>query len=115
MSVTNALTRECLHLLRLRGVLAWRNNTGALTIARTNGRTQFLRFGEVGSGDILAVMPQTGRFLSIEIKTGRDTLRQSQKEWIAQVRAQGGLAIVVRSLGDLCRFLDQQEKFNKVQ
>lgn len=96
----NGLTAHILEYLTLRGVLCWRNNTGAYAVEALGSRRRFIRFGVRGSGDILAVLPG-GRFLSIEVKVGRDELRDSQRLWMGSVRAAGGLAIVARCLEDV--------------
>lgn len=65
-----ALVKACLEYLPLEGVVAWRNNTGAL-IDRT-GRP--VRFGlGVGSPDIVGCMPD-GRYLAVECKIGKRKL-----------------------------------------
>jgi hypothetical protein len=49
----SALVAACLQLLRLRGVLAWRNNAGAFALGEGPGR-RFFRAGTKGlrtSGD----------------------------------------------------------------
>lgn len=102
---TNALTTACLEMLRASGCVAWRNNTGAMPVGGANGRRRFVRFGALGSGDIFAIIPPLGQFASIEIKTGRDDLRESQGAWMEQIENAGGFAVVVRSLDDLAAFL----------
>ena len=53
----------CLKYLETRGIYHWRNSTGAVRIAP--GR--FMRFGKVGSSDILGILPG-GRLLCVECK-----------------------------------------------
>jgi hypothetical protein len=60
------LVRQCLALLGLRGVFAWRNNSGAFVRDQGEARRYF-RAGAVGSPDILGVLPG-GRFLGVECK-----------------------------------------------
>ena len=72
-------------------VLAWRNNTGALR--GVNGR--FVRFGLVGSPDILACV--NGRFVGLECKTARGKQSQAQMVFAAALSAAGGVYAVVRS------------------
>jgi hypothetical protein len=102
---TNSLTHQCLNLLEMRGCVAWRNNVGSMPL-EYHGRKRFLRFGEKGSGDILAILPPLGQFASIEIKTGRDQLRESQCEWMERIENVGALTCVVREIEDLTAFLD---------
>lgn len=59
MSETRLVT-ACLNLLHLRGIYAWRNNTGVARPQRKDGSRGFVRFGKKGSADILGVMPHDG-------------------------------------------------------
>jgi hypothetical protein len=87
----------CLHYLQVRGIFHWRNNTGAVQVRPG----QFMRFGKVGSSDILGVLPG-GRFLAVECKApdgGR--LSPEQKQFLADVRELGALALVVKGWWEL--------------
>jgi len=97
------LVKACLDYLRVRGILAWRNNTGAVG-GTYKGRRRFVRFGARGSGDIFAVLAG-GRFLSVECKTGRNKPTADQLAWMESVKASGGTAVVVRSVDDLHDFI----------
>jgi hypothetical protein len=48
-----AVLAGCLRYLEIRGIYHWRNSTGAVRI----GPGRFMRFGKVGSSDILGVLP----------------------------------------------------------
>jgi len=97
----NKLQAAVLEYLKLRGVFAWRNNTGMLW-DRT-GRP--VKYGCVGSGDVLAIVPPHGRFLSIECKAPgartKKSTKRNQEAWAEEVRAVGGLAITVDTLDDV--------------
>ena len=84
-----------------RDIRVWRNQTGALPDVR--GR--LVRFGLVGSSDILGVMAPAGRILAIEVKspTGRQT--ESQHNFQRMVESMGGLYILARSVEDVIRRL----------
>ena len=86
----------CLRYLEVRGIYHWRNNTGAVQIAP--GR--FMRFGKKGSSDILAVLPG-GRLLCVECKAKGGRLSPEQKQFLADVRELGGLALIVRGWWEL--------------
>jgi hypothetical protein len=103
----SALVRQCLDFLRLRGLVAFRVNAGGLAVGSGRGR-RFVRLAPAGVGDILAILPPAGRLLSIEVKRPGGRLRPSQARWIDLVRAQGGLALVVRSLDELIAALDAE-------
>lgn len=93
------LVRACLAYLTARGLMAWRNNSGAM-VAEYKGRSRFMRFGVVGSGDIFGILPG-GRFLSIECKVGKNVPTPAQKDWARRVNERGGLAITVWSVDQL--------------
>ena len=116
MSQTNQLTQQIINHLTTIGVLAWRNNTGAAvyTDPKRSGRARFLRYGARGSGDILAVMPG-GIFLSIEVKTGKDKLRDAQREWIRQVERVNGETLIARSLDDVIEFFQRRARDESTQ
>jgi len=93
----NAVVKACLQYLRVvRGYLAWRNNTGARRIGDS-----FIRWGLVGSGDIFAIAPPNGLFLSVECKRPGAKPTVAQRVWADAVRRAGGLAVVAASVQDL--------------
>jgi hypothetical protein len=96
MTPEGAVVKACLEYLRLRGIFAWRNNTGSLR--DKNNRPVF--FGKPGSADIIGVMPG-GRFICIECKAGRGKLSEKQKEFLHNIEQTGGLAVVARSIEDI--------------
>lgn len=93
----SAVLRACLALLEVRGIMAWRNNTGALKV---DGR--LVRFGHAGSSDILGILPW-GRFLAVEVKApsipalgkspGR--LSRAQSVFLLEVNRSRGVGIWV--------------------
>src|SRR5262249_45330158 len=92
-----AVVRGCLDYLRtVRGWLAWRNNTGGRKIG-----ARFVRWGLVGSGDIFALLPPNGRFLSCECKRPAAQPTVAQRVWADAVRRAGGLAVVAASVQEL--------------
>jgi hypothetical protein len=100
------LVNACLRLLRLRGVYAWRNNSGAFVLGQGKGR-RFFRAGLVGSSDILGVLPPSGRLLAVEVKRPGGRPTPHQQAFLDQVRAAGGVAAVVRDVADLGAMLDR--------
>ena len=98
------LQRHVLEFLKLSRVFAWRNNTRTVWVG---GRP--IKFGYEGSGDILGILPGSGRFLSIELKTPKGTTKKSrailQESFRKQVNKAGGLAIVARSVEDVVEAL----------
>ena len=61
----------------------------------------------VGSPDIVGIGPG-GRFVGMEVKTGKLTATAKQKRFIAQIRALGGIAGVVRSVEDATALLGDE-------
>ena len=87
----------CLRYLEARGIYHWRNNVGAVRV----GPGRFLHFGKKGSSDILGILPG-GRLLCVECKApdgGR--LSSEQKQFMADVRGLGALALVVKDWREL--------------
>ena len=91
MSESRVVHDVLLAIGALPGVLAWRNNTGALR--DVTGRT--VRYGSPGSPDILAVV--AGRFVGLECKTRTGRQPDDQRTWQRACEAAGGIYAVVRS------------------
>ena len=85
-----------LDYLRVRGVFAWNNPTGAVEVRRV----RWLHFGKRGSADILGCLPG-GRFLAVEVKAPHGRLSSEQSEFLDTIRGLGGLAVVARSFREL--------------
>lgn len=77
--------------------LIWRNNTGAVKLA-----DGFLKFGKVGSSDVIGVLAPSGRFLGVECKhpTG-GALSRAQEEFRETVLEAGGIYVLARSVDDV--------------
>ncbi len=98
-----SLVKPCLQLLALRGVMAFRNNVGAVS-ATYKGKSRFVRFGTPGSSDILGIVahgPHRGRFLALELKVGKNPLTELQAKFLATIRDAGGIGLVARSVTEL--------------
>lgn len=93
----NDIQKSLLEALWYNKIHAWRNNTGAYKTERGG----FVRFGTKGSGDIFAIQPITGKFISIEVKQPKQYPSPEQKEWMQKVNDNGGIAFVARSIDDL--------------
>jgi len=90
--------------LQLRGVFAWRNNTGAMVVKVPNGRDRFFRFGKKGSSDIIGILDD-GRWLAIECKTAKGKASLDQLCFLAEIAKRGGVAFVARSIEEVEREL----------
>ncbi|MDR1318958.1 MAG: VRR-NUC domain-containing protein [Treponema sp.] len=86
--------------LQVRGIYHWRNSVGSVQIRPG----QWYRFGKIGSSDILGLLPG-GRFLAVECKAQNGRLSPEQKQFLAEIRDLGGLAVVAKSWTDIDRAL----------
>ena len=93
------LVKECLAYLKLKGIMAWRNNTGG-TVSEYKGRKRFTRFGQPGSVDILGILPY-GQLLAVECKVGKNKLTAIQEDWLSRAKEHGAKVIVAYSLDDV--------------
>lgn len=74
----------------------FRNNTGALP--DRHGR--LIRYGLVGSADILGCLRPSGRFLAIEVKTKTGIQSTEQQAFQRTLIAAGGIYLLARSVQD---------------
>lgn len=84
-------------------VRLWKNATG---VARSLDSERVVSFGLKGSSDLIGIL-KTGKFLAVEIKTGKAVQTEQQKNFQAMIERFGGLYILARSVQDA---LDQLEK-----
>lgn len=91
------------------GVKVFRNNVGAYK----DHQGRVIRYGLMtGSADLigwrtLVITPDmVGRhiaqFMSIEVKAPRGVVRPEQQVWADNVRKAGGIAVIARSVDDVC-------------
>lgn len=71
----------------------WRNNTGARKIEE-NGSSRFIRFGHVGSADIIGVA--NGRFVAFEAKSDRGRQTENQRMFQAEIERHRGIYVLYR-------------------
>jgi len=98
------IVKACLQYLKLRGVLAWRQNTGAVT-GMHKGKRRFVRFGIPGMSDIAGVLP-SGLALFIECKVPGRKPTAAQWAFLGAVEMTGAVTLVVHSLDELIEQLD---------
>lgn len=103
-----ALVKAAIDFLTMKGIRAWRENSGGMT-ATHNGKKRFVKFsGAPGKSDIIGILPN-GRFLAVECKTGKNKPTEIQQAFLAMVKDAGGLAIVAWDLDDI----DEQLKLGE--
>lgn len=100
----SAILKGCLQYLQIRGIMCWRQNTGAQVIGEGKDR-RYIRYAFPGCPDIIGHLPG-GRALYIEVKARRGTLSQPQREFLARAEADGCVAAVVRSVDELRDVID---------
>lgn len=99
----NDLVNGCLQLLTLAKVPAWRNST---TGVYDPAKQRFRKFvGRKGVSDILGLVPPSGRIIAVECKSGTGRLTPEQREFLADINANGGIGVCVHSIADLESFL----------
>ena len=87
----------CLDLLFALGVFHHRNNSGALKTQKGH----FVRFGTVGSPDIVCVI--NGKYCGVEVKGTAGTLSAAQIAFQNALEAAGGVYWLIRSADELER------------
>lgn len=94
---TNALTKSVIDWLRWKGILAWRNNNGAVFDPKRGIHRKPPPGALKGVPDILGILPD-GTFLGVEIKTGKDKLSPEQNDFLNQAIIRGAVAFEARTL-----------------
>lgn len=90
------IVRGCLELLKVRGIFAWRQNSGAVPVGK-----RFIRFTSInGVADILGILPD-GRLLAVECKTKTGKVSPDQRYFQQMIAENNGVACVVRSVEEL--------------
>jgi len=77
----------------------WRNQTEALK----DERGRLVRFGLIGSADILGIIKHNGTLLAIEVKTDTGRQTEQQKAFQNMIESHGGIYILARSVDDVKR------------
>ncbi|HEB41813.1 MAG TPA: hypothetical protein ENI08_02210 [Candidatus Dependentiae bacterium] len=96
------LVSACLDILSAYKILAWRNNSGAMQ-KTYKGKTHFVRFGAVGSPDIIAI--HRGRFVGIECKVGYNKQSNDQLKFQKNVENASGVYLLIYTPDELIKYL----------
>ena len=102
------ILRAILQLLRRhpKVALCWRQNSGTFAERNRDGSVRYIRANtQRGMSDIMGAM-MDGRTLAIEVKSRTGRMRPGQEEFLASIRAAGGVAGVCRSVDDAVRLLE---------
>lgn len=109
------LMRAIMVAMSENGCTAWRNNVGTAHQGRTIHKagaqvtladSRMIAFGLcVGSADIIGIRHSDGRFIAIEVKTGKGKTTTEQDRFIFHVQHCGGIAGVARSVDDAIKIV----------
>lgn len=103
----SAILADCLQFLSLLpDCFAWRNNSGAIALQSAGSKRRYVRYGLVGSSDIIGVW--RGIFLAVECKRPGNTPTDAQESFMSAIRAKGGVAVWVDSLDALLDRLNEE-------
>ena len=93
---------EIMEYLRYNHYMFWRNNTGMIKLDKRH-----IRFGQVGSPDLMAV--KNGKFYAIEVKSPTGKLSEFQKSWLSEAEDNGARCIVAHSIEEFIAKLHEFE------
>lgn len=93
----SSVQKQITGTLEKMGAFFWRNNTGCI-LSFYKGKRRFIKYGKVGSPDIIAVI--NGRFVGIEVKGPKGVQSPEQKEFQKQLERAGGKYILASSWED---------------
>jgi hypothetical protein len=102
----SALVASILDRLKLRRVVAWRNNSGLMR-GEYKGKAWAVKLGPTGSPDILGIVPGSGVLFGFEAKVGKNKQTLEQAAWQAAAEASGAKYRVVRSVDQAISALDE--------
>ena len=89
------LVRACEQYLTMKNIFHYRQNTGAVKTERGG----FIRFGAVGSPDLVAIIK--GKYIGIECKMGSGKQSPGQKEFEKRLLNAGGEYWLIRDVKNL--------------
>lgn len=93
-----SIQKEILEWLASDGYCHWRQNSGWAFSFNKSGKQRMIKLGASGLPDIVVIMPPTGLFVGLEVKSAKGVLRPAQIEFRTSATAQGGKYYVVRTL-----------------
>ena len=102
------ILKAILQLLRRhpKVALCWRQNSGTFAERNRDGTKRYIRANtQRGMSDIMGAL-MDGRTLAIEVKSRTGRMRPGQEEFLASIRAAGGVAGVCRSVEDAVALLE---------
>ena len=105
MKAADTLTKNCLLILAAKGFYCWRQNNSAVfdatkKVYRSNSATK-------GIPDILGFHTQTGTFICVEIKVGKDSLSVHQKDFLQKAINANAFVFVIKTSDDIEKMVKQ--------
>lgn len=94
-------------LARRHDVIVWRQNSGVSRMRNKKGPERFVRFGVVGAADLTGIVVGSGRRLEIECKRPGEHPTENQLRYGDRIRGAGGFYLVVHSVEECLRLLDE--------
>lgn len=92
---------QCLTWLRMKGIIANRNNVGSGQM----GESGFYSYGIKNGGDIIGLLPH-GRHLEVECKAGKGgRLSAGQQQRMKDILGHNGLYFVIHGIEELKYFM----------
>jgi hypothetical protein len=112
MASETLILREIrLELGKIPDVVLWRNNVGSAEYVSPQGDVMRVAYGLCpGSSDLIGML-RGGRFLALEVKTATGRSTKQQEQFMALVKAMGGVAAVVRSSDEAVRLVCRELGF----
>ena len=104
-SATNILTQAIVRHLTLYGYNVWRQNNGGVYDPKT-GKFRRNPLHKKGVPDIIGFHRRTGKFICVEVKTGKDSLSPFQVEFLSEAQRAGCISIVAHNYDDFVTKLD---------
>ena len=109
----NEIKGQILQYLTVRGIFAWRQNSGAFVYSDNGRPKRFVRCGIPGIADIIGFYKNTTFFL--EVKTPQGRITKQQKLFLEEVNKNGQLGVVLRSLDDCVRLFELWDKGSNLE
>jgi hypothetical protein len=91
----SVIQADILRWLKSTGLMFWRSNSGSLFL-----RGRHINLGPLGCADISLVVPPSGRFVGLEVKSAKGKVRKDQITYAEGLTKQGGAYFIVRSVQD---------------
>lgn len=100
----NSIQLAVLKYLKSKGVYCWRN---ANVTPQRNGKYLYNPSNQVGLGDIIGVIPASGKHLEVEIKTPTGRMSTVQAIHEKRLNDEGAVYVLVRSKEEIEKWYEE--------